>query len=375
MAQSSFDSTELPAVSPRSHCVLMPRDPNSIFAYWNCSEGDINRASQQFGSKSEDAKLTLRIYDTTGIEFNGSNANHISDIEVGFTNKNSYIQVGRDNADYCVQLGLSGGANDFIVLTSSNTVHTPPMSTSKRNDLIWQDIKAHKESSPFIVENIDESVEENVDDIVEEQVKEDIKDRRYPDLKQPQLKKDRPQAKPQKRPRVYHLTPQDIRDYYMHLFAKVSQKGKGKRQSPLQDFLMENFSKGGLKDVSWQKVRPILNFPDLLKRAHPGASESLSSFQLGASEGRLNVRNFFFEIWTELVVHGRTEPDAAVWLEQKGIQLNPDGTFTLRYSLPDGEIPLNFIAQSADGIEQRHIYTGVERQKTNIFSKTLETNG
>ena len=103
-----------------------------------------------------------------------------------------------------------------------------------------------------------------------------------------------------------------------------------------------------------------------------GASEILSSIQPGASEGRLNKRKFFFEIWTELIVHGRTEPDATVWLNQKGIKLNPDGTFSLRYALPDGEIPLKFIAQSSDGIEQRHIDTGVEREKTIGFPKMLE---
>ena len=74
----------------------------------------------------------------------------------------------------------------------------------------------------------------------------------------------------------------------------------------------------------------------------------------------------------ELVVHGRTEPDATVWLNQKGIKLNPDGTFSLRYALADGEIPLKFIAQSSDGVEQRHINTRVERERTISFPKMLK---
>ena len=88
------------------------------------------------------------------------------------------------------------------------------------------------------------------------------------------------------------------------------------------------------------------------------------------------TRKFFFEVWMELIVHGRTEPDATVSLEQKGIKLNPDGTFSLQYALPDGEIPLKFIARSSDGIEQRHIYTRVEREKTIGFPKMLgESHG
>jgi len=119
-------------------------------------------------------------------------------------------------------------------------------------------------------------------------------------------------------------------------------------------------------------VRPFLGLPDL-EQVHPGASiahlerqgssENLINSQ-PASEGRLNKGKFFFEIGAELIVYGRTEPDAAVWLNEKGIKLNPDGTFSLRFALPDGEIPLKFIAQSSDAVEQRHIYTRVEREKT-----------
>jgi hypothetical protein len=153
----------------------------------------------------------------------------------------------------------------------------------------------------------------------------------------------------------------------------VSKKGRGRTPS-LEDILKR---KG-----SWQKVRPLITNPDLIKCTHPGASgeflenkgasESLSSFQSGASEGRLDKRKFFFEVWTELIVHGRTEPDATVWLNGQGIKLNPDGTFSLRYALPDGEIPLKFIAQSSDSVEQRHINTSVERERTISFPRHPE---
>ena len=352
---SSFDSTDLPALQSRTHCVLIPRDPNYIYAYWNYSEEDINRARNQLKFESEDSQLILRVYDINLVKFNGSNANHTWDIDVGFSTKNWYIHVWQDNADYCAELGIRCPENHFIPLTRSNIVRTPPKSASKRDDLIWQDIKAHKESQPYIEEN--------------------IKDR-YQGIKQQLLKKKSHAPKqPQKR-RTYHLTAQDIRDYYMRLFYRVSKKGRGRALS------LEDILKRKLRSGSWQKVRPLMTDPDLIKRAHPGASmgliekkgasENLFSSQAFASEGRLNKRKFFFEIWTELIVYGRTEPDAAVWLNQKEIKLNPDGTFSLRYALPDGEIPFKFIAQSSDGVEQRHINTSVERERTISFPKMLK---
>lgn len=354
MTRSIFDSIELPALLPRTHCVLIPRDPNFIYAYWDYTREDFDRISNQFKSDSGGSQLILRVYDITGIKFNGSNANHTWDLEVGYSTKNWYIQVWQDNADYCVEIGLGRGDN-FTPLKRSNIVRTPPKSASKRDDLIWQDIKAHRESQPYIKENIKGH---------------------YQGIKHPLLKKEFHGAKKPQEGRVYHLTAQDIRAYYMKLFSSVSKKGRGKYLS------LEDVLKSKLKGKSWQKVRPFLTDPDLIKGDHPGASmglterkgasESLLSQQPGASEGRLNKRKFFFEIWTELIVHGRTEPDASVRLNQKGIKLNPDGTFSLRYALADGEIPLKFIAQSSDDVEQRHINTGVERDRTIHFPKMLK---
>ena len=146
-----FDSTDLPDLQAHTHCVLIPRDPNFIFAYWNYTEEDINRLCHQLNGNYQ---LILRVYDTTLIKFNGLNANHTWDLDVGFSTKNWYIHVWQDNADYCAELGIHCSENRFIPLTRSNIVRTPPKSSSKRNDLIWQDIKAHKESQPYIEENI-----------------------------------------------------------------------------------------------------------------------------------------------------------------------------------------------------------------------------
>jgi hypothetical protein len=55
----------------------------------------------------------------------------------------------------------------------------------------------------------------------------------------------------------------------------------------------------------------------------------------------------------ELVVYGATEPDARVTVEGRLVTLRPDGTFTLRFALPDGDYALAAEAVSADGAEDR----------------------
>jgi hypothetical protein len=72
-------------------------------------------------------------------------------------------------------------------------------------------------------------------------------------------------------------------------------------------------------------------------------------------------RGFHFEIDAELIVYGATEPNARVTLQGEPVQLRPDGTFTVRFSLPDSRQIIPAVASSADGVEERTIVLAVER--------------
>lgn len=64
-------------------------------------------------------------------------------------------------------------------------------------------------------------------------------------------------------------------------------------------------------------------------------------------------RGFWFNLNAELIVYGATEPDAQVRIEGEPVTLRPDGTFTLRFALPDGDYTLRAEATAADGTETR----------------------
>ncbi len=73
-------------------------------------------------------------------------------------------------------------------------------------------------------------------------------------------------------------------------------------------------------------------------------------------------RNFWLIVNTELIVYGATEPDAKVTVCGRPIKLKADGTFSMRFALPDGEqvIPVN--AKSSDGIDERTITPMVNKE-------------
>lgn len=89
-------------------------------------------------------------------------------------------------------------------------------------------------------------------------------------------------------------------------------------------------------------------------------SAAISSFS--SPVGRKRERGFWFVVNTELIVYGATEPDAKVTVQGKAIGLRQDGTFSLRFSLPDGKQVIPVEATSHDGIETRCITPIVTRK-------------
>ena len=70
---------------------------------------------------------------------------------------------------------------------------------------------------------------------------------------------------------------------------------------------------------------------------------------------------FEFEVDTELIVHGVTRPDAYVTLHGEPVKIRSDGTFAVRFNLPDRRCVLPMVASSPDGAEQRTIVLAVDR--------------
>lgn len=79
-----------------------------------------------------------------------------------------------------------------------------------------------------------------------------------------------------------------------------------------------------------------------------------------------SLKKFFFEIDAELIVYGKTDPTAHVTLQNEPVKLRPDGTFTMRFSLPDSRQIIPAVAHSVDGIEERTIVLAVERNTKHL---------
>jgi len=350
------DSEVMPQDYGSTSITLLARDPHWVHAYWEIAHADDQHLRDRIGAAAKDAVYALRVYDTTLIEFDGSNANHWFDIDVGRDASNWYINFWSDNITCCAEIGLRTAGGDFHALARSNFVTTPREHLSPRNEIIWMDVQPQEEARPYVYAG------------------------REPDSGG----EDQLQPGVGRRLRMY-LTAEDIRAYYSRLFPLLSKvlAARGRRKNrgvavgeddvvePDGELLLEYLEDMDLLGYDYFKEIILGASEKRLLRSRAveeiqagGASEEILS-SWSASQDSGAQKDFFFELGTELIVYGRTEPDAVVFWGDRMVPLREDGTFTLRMALPtDTHIPLDFKAISYRKDEQRSIVTAAGRDKT-----------
>ncbi|MFZ5632533.1 MAG: DUF4912 domain-containing protein [Bacillota bacterium] len=156
---------ELPRSYNVDRLVLMVRDPYWLYAYWEITATKMEEIAARYGPRVwGPSRPVLRVYDVTGISFNGSNANSFFDCSLNELAENWYINVPHANRTYCADLGRLLPDGSFITILRSNPVTTPRDALSDNLDEEWMWIEGIYRtikyqtgvSSPMIVEEINE---------------------------------------------------------------------------------------------------------------------------------------------------------------------------------------------------------------------------
>jgi len=334
-----IDDTNIPTSYEKTWIALIVKDPHWVYATWEISQNSLYPFLSRLEDSQYPSRIILRVYDVTCIQFNGTNANYYFDLEVGRSANNWYIHLWMDHASYCAEIGVRAFDGTFTPLARSNFVQTPRSGHSWRTEQIWMEVKDHETHSPYVVVRIR---------------------RNNASLQQSRSTTIR---------RKFYLSAEDIRGYYAQLmpflrnvlsarWGRMARKGARLEGNDLDRNEIYRLAGEEFFEEITAGASEILVGRG--KRGALGASEHLISSQ--PPENFQKQRKFFFEIWADVIVYGRTESDAEVWLGDQKIPLRPDGTFTLRNTLPDTTISLPFTAVSGDKLEKREIATTIRRQ-------------
>ena len=95
-------------------------------------------------------------------------------------------------------------------------------------------------------------------------------------------------------------------------------------------------------------------------------AEIASSSKPSAASSPRRRSGFDLQVDAEVVIKGRTSPDAQLTVRGERIWLREDGSFLVRYHLPERRHVFPVAAISSDGIDTKTIVLSVERNTKNL---------
>ncbi|HEX3726869.1 MAG TPA: DUF4912 domain-containing protein [Pirellulales bacterium] len=113
-------------------------------------------------------------------------------------------------------------------------------------------------------------------------------------------------------------------------------------------------------------------FEERLRR--PMGSPMVTRYGAGMEGLFIQAEDFRFEVDAEMIVYGVTNPNTHVSLRGEPVRIRPDGTFTVRMSLPNQRQVIPVVASAANGAEQRTIVLAVERNTKVMEPVVRESN-
>lgn len=261
----------LPSNYGDTKAVMLPRDPIWIYVYWEINRETVERIKSKYGQNFDASGLAIRVYDVTGIDFDGANANRFFDISVNPNAMSWYINVGEFNRSWCVDVGYILKNGKFITVARTDSMAMPRHGVSDVTDEQWALLQLEFEK-----------------------------------------------------------------------LLRISGAGHiGKSSYDLVKLMRER----------WEELTKLPTSGVI-----GGASSSFR--QPGVSKDK----NFWLKADTEIIVYGATEPDAVLTVQGKRVSLADDGTFTLRFYLPDGRQSYPIEAVSSDGAMKKRITFNVQKE-------------
>lgn len=127
--EQPLKTEEIPQGYGDNRAVLLVRDSYWLFAYWEISAQRYLEVQAELGAEFDSSTRVLRVYDTASWDY--------FDITVNPSARDWYINVGRPNCDFCVDIGFKSPSGRFVAACRSNVAHTPRAGLSEIIDEEW----------------------------------------------------------------------------------------------------------------------------------------------------------------------------------------------------------------------------------------------
>ncbi|MFZ2196923.1 MAG: DUF4912 domain-containing protein [Thermodesulfovibrionales bacterium] len=117
---------QLPEEYGENELLVMEVDPSVVFVSWEIKPEDIS---------AEAGNLALRVYDVTGIDFDGTNANRFFDISLRNRADSKFFDIRMQGRDIIMEIGLLHPEGTFKAIKRSSRVSMPALQTFDELDI------------------------------------------------------------------------------------------------------------------------------------------------------------------------------------------------------------------------------------------------
>ncbi len=318
---------DLPGGYGQSRVVILPRDPQWAYIYWDIPNDHKDALRRQGGQF-----LALRCYDVTDLDLNAQAPHSVQEYPCDEMARDWYLPVPVSDRDYIAEIGYRCADGRWLVLARSSSVRVPPVYPSD-----W--IEDH-----FITVNWDE----------------DLRGRQVFQLRTPAQKAVSGQTAATETDNPIYAAIYGQAQSAEALRVAGSLFGSQQLQAPHEQSVSSYVFPSGVG---------LWALPTLSGINMSGAGLLFSG---AMPEAERQPRQFWLVADAELIVYGATEPDATVTIGGQPVKLNPDGTFRFQLAFRDGKLDYPIVAVAADGEQTRSVTLEFERQTPSRNTNTRE---
>lgn len=324
LASVDLELAELPEGYGESQIVLLPRDPQWAYCYWDIPSERKEDLRRQGGQQ-----LALRIYDVTDISIDFQKPHSIQEYPCDELAREWYLPIPVSDRDYAADIGYRCADGRWLVLARCTPVRIPPVYPSD-----WIEDK-------FITLTWDE----------------DLRGKTFVEL-----------VPPSKQAATF-ATDEVSNPIYDQIFG-MAESAEAMRVTGSLFGSMHQVPEQAISSYVFPSGVGMWAVPTMSGLTMSGVG--MSGIGFGASMPPVRPRKFWLVADAELIVYGATEPDATVTVGGRPIKLNPDGTFRFQMSFQDGVIDYPIVAVAADGEQNRSIHMNFERETPSRNTNTKE---
>ena len=342
---------ELPEGYGDSRVVLMARDPQWCYTYWDVPNDDRQTLRNQGGQQ-----FALRLYDVTDLDLTVQKPHSLQQYACDEMARDWYLAIPVSDRDYMAEIGYVTAVGGWLVLARSNNVRIPPVYPSDWKDDQFQAIEWE-------------------DPIVDSIFLQLVPPGQAIDAKAQSITgiSNDPSNSPAA---VFGLS-------HTAEALRISGSFYGS-QSPTESFSSftlpsESVGQWSLPTLSGMGVSEMAELSELSSLSGVGMSGvgmsgvGMSGIGMsGIGMSRVRSRKFWLVADAVLIVYGATEPDAQVTIGGVPVQLSPDGTFRLQMSFQDGVLDFPIMAIASDGEQMRQVKLTFNRSTTLRNTNTPE---